>query len=81
MSEGDLNESSVEIGKLIAGLKSIEREMNGMRKAMDRMETEVKSLTEFKTQGKTILFAVSLAAGGMGAAIKIFWDYMKGHWS
>lgn len=81
MSEGDLHESSVEIGKLISGMDAMRREVSGMRKDLVRMESEIKSLTEFKTQGKTILLAISLAAGGMGAAIKIFWDYLKGHWA
>lgn len=77
--QGELHESSVEIGKLISGMDGLRREMAGMRKSLDRMESEVKTLTEFKTQGKTILFAVSLAAGGFGALFKIVWDYMRGH--
>ena len=80
MSEGDLHESSVEIGKLISVMDAMRGEVSGMRKDLGRMESEIKSLTEFKTQGKTSLLAVSLAAGGMGAAIKIFWDYLKGQW-
>lgn len=80
MNDGEIHASSLEIGKLISGLDAIRREVTGMRKDIVRMESEVKSLTEFKTQGKTILLAVSLAAGGMGAVIKIFWDYLKGHW-
>lgn len=79
MQGRDLHESSVEIGKLISGVEGLRREMSEMRKGMGRMESEIKTLTEFKTQGKTILLGVSLAAGGMGAAFKVFWDYMKGH--
>lgn len=79
MQGRDLHASSVEIGKLISGVEGLHREMAEMRKGMSDMASEIKTLTEFKTQGKTILLGVSLAAGGMGAAFKVFWDYMKGH--
>jgi hypothetical protein len=90
MTNGEIHESSMEIGKLISGLKGIEREIAGLRKDMghmeaesktrhDRIEAEVKSLTEFKNNGKGIIFGVALAASGIGAAIKIIWDYLKGH--
>lgn len=68
-----------ELGKLVAGLSAMKREVSALRGSVEDVVTEVKSLTEFKNNGKGILLGVSLAAGGMGAAIKMGWDYLKGH--
>lgn len=73
----------LELGQLITGLKSLKDEVVTMRKDLgeriESMESEVKSLTEFKNNGKGILLGVSFAAGGFGAAFKVFWDYLRGH--
>ena len=50
----------VMFGRLIESVEAMSEEMKGMR-------SEIKTLTEFKNNGKGILIGVSLAAGGVGA--------------
>lgn len=83
MPNGNLHETSLEIGKLVSGLSSMQAEVRALRKEMaqrmEKMEAEIKALTEFKNNGRGILLGVSMAAGGFGAAIKVAWDYLRGH--
>lgn len=83
MPNGNLHETSLELGKVIAGLSGMQQEMHGLRKEIgqrfESMESEVKALTEYKNNGRGILIGVSMAAGGFGAAFKVLWDYLRGH--
>lgn len=85
MSNGELHEVSLEIGKLVYGLQAMKAEVAAFRKEFmhhnEKLEAKVNGLLELKHKGAGLLLGVSLVAGTIGSAITVALQYFKGQWT
>lgn len=83
MSNGEIHEISLEIGKLVSGLQAMKAEVSAFRAEMQThirdTEAQLDGLLAFKNKGAGLLFGVSLVAGGLGTFAHFVWDYWKGN--
>ncbi len=81
MATGELNQTSVELGKLAASIDAIHRELGIFREEFKehnhKTREQVEHLLEFQNKGMGLLFGVSLIAGSIGAFLQTIWESVK----
>ena len=79
---GELNQISVELGKLMAKMENLEGKVTlGLQNFEARQgenSRKLDELTSLKNKGAGLLFGVSIMAGAIGSFIHFLWDYFKG---